>query len=78
MFARSISLVYELMFTKGLFQVGLVRQGQILDKISALVDSGTIHTTLVDVFPWTVEGLRAAHRRIEDRNGLGKAVLTVV
>ncbi len=78
LFARSISLVYELMFTKGLFQVGLVRQGQILDKISALVDAGTIHTTLVDVFPWTVEGLRAAHRRIEDRNGLGKAVLTVV
>lgn len=78
LFARSISLVYELMFTKGLFQTGLARQGQILDKISALVDAGTISTTLVDVFPWTVEGLRAAHRRIEDRNGLGKAVLTVV
>lgn len=78
LFARSISLVYELMFTKGLFHTGLSRQGQILDKISALVDAGTIHTTLVDVFPWTVEGLRAAHRRIEDRNGLGKAVLEVV
>jgi NADPH:quinone reductase-like Zn-dependent oxidoreductase len=66
------------MFTRGLFQTCLARQGQILDKISALVDAVTIHTTLADVYPWTVDGLRAAHRRIEDRNGLGKAVLAVL
>lgn len=78
LFARSISLVYELMFTRGLYGVDLARQGQILDKVSALVDAGTLRTTLVDVFPWTVDGLRAAHARIDGRRGLGKAVLRVV
>jgi zinc-binding alcohol dehydrogenase family protein len=77
LFARSISLVYELMFTRGLFQIDLARQGEILDKVSALVDAGTLDSHLVDTFPWTLEGLRAAHERIESRRGLGKAVLSL-
>jgi zinc-binding alcohol dehydrogenase family protein len=78
LFARSVSLVYELMFTKGLFQVGLAAQGAILDRIADLVDAGTLQSTLVDRYPWTVEGLRAAHDRLEGRKGLGKAVLSVI
>ncbi|NBU28258.1 MAG: zinc-binding alcohol dehydrogenase family protein [Caulobacteraceae bacterium] len=78
LFARSVSLVYELMFTKGLFQVGLAAQGAILDRIADLVDAGTLQSTLVDRYPWTVEGLRAAHDRIEGRKGLGKAVLSII
>ena len=78
LFARSISLVYELMFTKGLFMKDLHRQGEILDKVSSLVDAGTLRSTLTDRFPWTVDGLRAAHARIDGRRGLGKAVLTIV
>lgn len=78
LFARSVSLVYELMFTKGLFLKDLARQGEILDKISGLVEAGTLRTTLQEQFPWTVEGLRAAHARIDGRQGLGKAVLSVI
>jgi NADPH:quinone reductase-like Zn-dependent oxidoreductase len=78
LFARSVSLVYELMFTKGLFQVGLAAQGAILDRIADLVDAGTLQSTLVDRYPWSVEGLRAAHDRLEGRKGLGKAVLSVI
>ncbi|MFY7794859.1 MAG: zinc-binding alcohol dehydrogenase family protein [Chitinophagaceae bacterium] len=78
LFARSVSLVYELMFTKGLFLKDLARQGEILDKISSLVEAGTLRTTLQEQFPWTVEGLRSAHARIDGRQGLGKAVLSVI
>lgn len=77
LFSRSVSLVYELMFTRGLFGVDLTRQGQILDKLSGLVDAGVIKSTLVETLPWTVDGLRAAHDRIEGRHGLGKAVLVL-
>jgi len=78
LFARSVSLVYELMFTKGLFQVGQAGQGAILDRVADLVDAGKLRSTLMDRFPWTVEGLRAAHARIEGRQGLGKAVLSII
>ncbi len=77
LFARSISLVYELMFTKGLFQKDLSRQGEILDKVACLVEAGTLKSTLTDRFPWSVEGLRSAHDRIDRRQGLGKAVLSI-
>ena len=78
LFARSVSIVYELMFTKGLFMKDLSRQGEILDKIASLVEAGTLKTTLHEQFPWTVEGLRTAHARIDGRQGLGKAVLSII
>jgi len=78
LFARSVSIVYELMFTKGLFMKDLARQGEILDKIACLVEAGTLMTTLREQFPWTEEGLRAAHARIDGRQGLGKAVLSII
>lgn len=65
------------MFTRSMFGVDLRRQGQILDRIADLVDAGTLRTTLVDTFPWTLEGLRAAHARLEGGRGLGKAVLSL-
>lgn len=77
LFAKSGKLVFELMFTRPMFGVELARQGQILDKVAALVDAGTLRTTLVDTFPWTVEGLRAAHDRLEGGRGVGKAVLAL-
>ena len=75
LFARSIRLEYELMFTRSLFGVDLAHQGAILDRVADLVDAGVLNSTLKTELPWTLENLREAHRRIEGRRTLGKIVL---
>lgn len=75
LFARSIRLEYELMFTRSLFSVDLAHQGAILDRIADLVDAGVLTSTMRSDLPWTLENLREGHRRIEGRQTLGKIVL---
>lgn len=77
LFARSLRLQYELMFTRPLYGVDLAHQGRILDQVADLVDAGRLRSILTSELPWTLEHLREAHRRIESRRTIGKIVMTL-
>ena len=74
---KSISVHWELMYTRSLFQTAdMGEQGKLLDEVARLVDAGTIRTTLAENFG-TIDAanLRKAHKRIESHTAKGKIVL---
>ena len=74
---KSISVHWELMYTRSLFQTAdMGEQGRILDEIARLVDAGTVRTTLAENFGRIdAANLRKAHARIESHTAKGKIVL---
>jgi NADPH:quinone reductase-like Zn-dependent oxidoreductase len=74
---KCLSLHWELMFTRSLFQTAdMIRQHHILDRVSALIEKGVLKTTLGDHFgAITAENLRRAHAVIESGKARGKVVL---
>lgn len=74
---KSISVHWELMFTRSLFATpDLAEQGRLLDAVAELVDAGRIRTTATEVLsPINAENLIEAHRRIESGTTRGKIVL---
>ncbi|MFP3601403.1 zinc-binding alcohol dehydrogenase family protein [Paraburkholderia sp. SIMBA_053] len=74
---KSISLHWELMFTRSLFETAdMVRQHEILNRVSALIDEGTLRTTMADHFGTiNAKNLRRAHALIESGRARGKIVL---
>ncbi|MES3082732.1 zinc-binding alcohol dehydrogenase family protein [Sphingomonas faeni] len=74
---KSISVHWELMYTRSLFQTAdMGEQGRLLDEVARLVDAGTIRTTLAENFGRIdAANLRKAHERIESHTAKGKIVL---
>ncbi len=74
---KSLSLHWELMFTRSLFQTAdIAEQGKLLAEVSKLVDAGTIRTTLAENFGTiNAANLRRAHALIESNRAKGKIVL---
>ncbi len=74
---KSVSLHWELMFTRSLFGTADIgRQGALLDDVSRLVDAGEIRTTLSEVLgPIDAATLKRAHALIETGRARGKVVL---
>lgn len=74
---KSISVHWELMYTRSLFQTtDMAEQGRILDEVARLVDAGTVKTTLAENFGRIdAANLRKAHARIESHTAKGKIVL---
>jgi NADPH2:quinone reductase len=74
---KSISVHWELMYTRSLFQTpDMGEQARLLDEVAALVDAGTIRTTLAENFgKIDAANLRKAHERIESHTAKGKIVL---
>jgi zinc-binding alcohol dehydrogenase family protein len=75
---KSLSLHWELMFTRSRFQTeDIGRQGELLAEVAATIDAGRIRTTLQRNFgPLSVGTLREAHAVVESGTSIGKAVLT--
>ena len=75
--AKSVSLHWELMFTRSLFQTDdILSQHKLLDEVAALVDAGVIRTTLAEHFGViNAENLRRAHALLESGKSRGKIVL---
>lgn len=74
---KSVSLHWELMFTRPLFGTpDMVEQGRLLNEVAALVDAGRIRSTATEV-AGTIDAatLRAAHAKIESGTTRGKIVL---
>lgn len=74
---KSVSLHWELMFTRPLFGTpDMVEQHHLLDAVADLVDHGRIRTTMTrDLGPMTAERLREAHALVESGTMIGKVVL---
>lgn len=75
---KSLSVHWELMFTRSLFGTpDMAEQHRILSEVSALVDSGVLRTTMVEDYgPITAANLRRAHTTVESGRSIGKIVLS--
>ena len=74
---KSLSLHWELMFTRSLFHTAdMGEQGKLLAEVSQLVDEGKIRTTLAEHFGTiSANNLKRAHALIESNRAKGKIVL---
>ncbi len=74
---KSVSVHWEMMFTRALFATAdQGAQGQLLNRVAALVESGQVRTTLTHrLSPISVDHLKEAHRLIETGRTRGKIVL---
>ncbi|GAA6133603.1 zinc-binding alcohol dehydrogenase family protein [Oceaniserpentilla sp. 4NH20-0058] len=75
--AKSVSLHWELMFTRSLFQTDdMIRQHHILNQVAQLVDEGKVGTTLgKHLGKINVDNLKTAHALAESSQSIGKLVL---
>lgn len=75
--AKSLSLHWEGMFVRSTFSTpDMVRQGEILGQVAALVDAGhLISTAGTRLRPINADTLRHAHSLVESGRSLGKVVL---
>jgi zinc-binding alcohol dehydrogenase family protein len=74
---KAVSLHWELMFTRSLFSTAdMIRQHEILNRVAALVDDGTIRTTANENFGRIdAANLKRAHALLESNRAQGKIVL---
>jgi len=74
---KSISLHWELMFTRSMFQTkDMGKQRELLNRVAELIDDGDLRTTLGAHYgAINAKNLRRAHRDIESGNAIGKIVL---
>ena len=74
---KAISLHWELMFTRSLFDTpDVAEQGKLLNEVAKLVDAGQIRSTMTEIAGTIhAENLRTAHAKIESGTARGKIVL---
>ena len=74
---KSVSLHWELMFTRSLYGTSdLVKQHELLNRVAAMVDDGIIKTTLTEHFGTiNAANLKRAHALMERNTAKGKVVL---
>lgn len=75
--SKSVSVHWESMFTRSSFKTpDMIAQHQLLNEVSAMVDVGSIVTTMTaELSPINAANLREAHGRIESGRTIGKIVL---
>lgn len=74
---KSATFVWELMFTRPMFQTeDMIEQHKLLSELSRLVDKGKIRTTIAEKLePINAANLRQAHAMVETGRTIGKIVL---
>ena len=74
---KAVSVHWELMFTRSLFETpDMEEQGKLLSEVARLVDAGQLRTTVTEVLrPIDADNLRRAHAIIESGRARGKIVL---
>jgi NADPH2:quinone reductase len=75
---KSVALMWELMFTRPIFQTPDMRkQHDLLNETARLLDEGVLRTIMTEYYgPLTAENLRKAHARVETGSMIGKLVLS--
>lgn len=74
---KSAALHFEFMYTRSMFTTpDIARQGEILDQVARLIDSGRLATTLNEtLIGLNVKTLSAAHQRVLEGHMRGKVVI---
>lgn len=74
---KAVSVHWELMFTRSLFETpDMEEQGKLLGEVARLIDAGQLRTTVTEVLrPINADNLRRAHAIIESGRARGKIVL---
>lgn len=74
---KSVTFVWELMFTRPLFQTpDLIEQHKLLNEVSRMIDKGSLRTTVAQILsPINAANLRKAHGLLEEGRMTGKIVL---
>lgn len=74
---KSVSIHWELMFTRSLFSTpDMIKQHRLLNEISTLVDNGSIKTTMSENFGViNAQNIKRAHALLESGKAKGKIVL---
>ncbi|TXR36761.1 zinc-binding alcohol dehydrogenase family protein [Ectopseudomonas mendocina] len=74
---KSLSLHWELMFTRSLYETpDMINQHHLLNRVSALIDQGVLQTTVSEHFgAINAANMRRAHALIESGKARGKIVL---
>ncbi|MEH6437045.1 zinc-binding alcohol dehydrogenase family protein [Massilia sp. DD77] len=74
---KSISLHWELMFTRSMFQTpDMIRQHELLERVARMVEQGELKTTLSEHFGAVdAANMRRAHALVESGKAHGKIVL---
>jgi zinc-binding alcohol dehydrogenase family protein len=77
LFAKSVTFVWELMFTRSMFGTAdMIEQHHLLNEVSRLIDAGSLKTTLGEVYgAINAANLRRAHAALESGSTIGKIVL---
>jgi NADPH2:quinone reductase len=75
--AKSVKLAWEMMFTRAMYKTpDMGAQGDLLNRVSAWIDDGTLRTTANDAMtPINAENLRKAHKALEEGRVIGKITL---
>ncbi|TXH35021.1 MAG: zinc-binding alcohol dehydrogenase family protein [Rhodospirillaceae bacterium] len=74
---KAVSIHWELMFTRSLFETpDMIAQHHLLNEVADLIDEGTLKTTLAEVVgPINAANIKKAHALIESGKAKGKLVL---
>ncbi|OOV78204.1 NADPH:quinone reductase, partial [Oceanospirillum linum] len=74
---KSLSLHWELMFTRSMFKTeDMIQQRELVNRVAELVDAGKIRTTIGTHYgAICAENLIKAHQDIENGKAIGKIVL---
>ncbi|KRE41806.1 zinc-binding alcohol dehydrogenase family protein [Paenibacillus sp. Soil522] len=77
LFSKSITFVWELMFTRSMYQTeDMIKQHDLLNKLADLIDNGKLKSTLTErIEPINATNLRFVHEKIETGRSIGKIVL---
>lgn len=75
---KSITLVWEMMFTRSMFQTNdMIMQHELLNKVALMVEKGDIkHTLTQHLNPINVDSITRAHQVIEKNRMQGKLVVS--
>ncbi len=78
LFAKSATMVYELMFTRSMFGTAdMIEQHKLLDEVAGLIDEGVLVTTLGERYGViNAANIARAHATLEGRRAIGKIVLS--
>jgi zinc-binding alcohol dehydrogenase family protein len=78
LFAKSATLVYELMFTRSMFGTAdMIEQHNLLNKVAGMIDEGVLVTTVGQSYGViNAANISRAHATLEGRRAIGKIVLS--
>ena len=76
--SKSITLSYELMYTRSIYQTeDMIEQHHILNKIATMLENSEIKSTLNSTLTgFTTENLKEAHQKLESGKTIGKIAIT--